>query len=54
LARVEAGTLFQREEQVSWKCRKCGYVHEGTKPPAKCPACGHESNYFEVVADTLS
>ncbi|MFH1467410.1 MAG: rubrerythrin [Pseudomonadota bacterium] len=53
LARLEAGTLFEREEKVSWKCRKCGYVHQGTKPPNKCPACGHEHNYFEVVAETF-
>jgi rubrerythrin len=53
LARVEAGTLYERGDKVTWKCRKCGFRHDGTKPPAKCPACGHESNYFEVVADTF-
>ncbi len=53
LARVQAGTLLERDEPVAWKCRKCGYVHQGTKPPKSCPACQHPSNYFDVRADTL-
>ena len=48
LARVEAGTVLKRDQPVSWKCRKCGYVHEGTEPPAKCPACAPPPNYFDV------
>jgi rubrerythrin len=48
LARVEAGTVLERDEPVSWKCRKCGYVHQGTEPPGKCPACAHPPKYFDV------
>jgi rubrerythrin len=48
LAHLEAGTLLKRDEPVPWKCRKCGYVHEGTEPPAQCPACAHPPHYFEV------
>jgi rubrerythrin len=24
----------------TWKCTVCGYIHEGDKPPEKCPICG--------------
>jgi rubrerythrin len=44
---LEAGTLYQRDEPIKWKCSKCGYVHVGTQPPAKCPACKHAREYFE-------
>ena len=30
-----------------WVCRKCGYVHEGTEPPEKCPSCQHPKEYYE-------
>lgn len=48
LDKVAAGTTWKREEPVRWECRKCGYVHEGTEPPAKCPGCLHPREYFEV------
>jgi rubrerythrin len=48
LERVQSGTVFEREEKVEWVCRKCGYIHEGTKPLENCPACNHPKAYFEV------
>ncbi len=45
---LESGKVFERDGKVIWKCRKCGYLHEGTKPPAKCPACQHPTGYFEL------
>ncbi len=30
-----------------WKCRVCGYVHEGTEPPEECPVCGAPRNMFD-------
>jgi len=47
LEMVEAGTVFQRDEPIKWKCSVCGYVHEGTEPPRKCPACKHAREYYE-------
>jgi rubrerythrin len=47
LEMVENGTVFKREEPIRWKCSKCGYIHEGTEPPAKCPACKHPREYYE-------
>ncbi len=32
-----------------WKCRVCGYVHEGTEPPDECPVCGAPRDMFDPV-----
>lgn len=47
---LEAGKVFEREGKVIWKCRVCGYLHEGTKPPKTCPACLHPQSYYEIEA----
>lgn len=45
---LEAGRVFERDGKVVWKCRKCGYLHEGPKAPKFCPACQHPQSYFEI------
>lgn len=30
-----------------WKCRVCGYIHEGDTPPETCPKCGAPRSQFE-------
>lgn len=47
LARVEAEKVFDRDEEIVWQCRNCGYVHKGKSAPASCPACAHPQAYFE-------
>jgi len=47
LARVENGTVFKRDQPIKWKCTLCGYIHEGTEPPNKCPSCEHPKEYYE-------
>ena len=51
LANVEAGTVFKKEESVAWRCRNCGYLHEGTEAPEKCPACAHLQAHFELLCE---
>ena len=51
LANVEAGTVFQKKAKVTWRCRNCGYTHEGDSAPQACPACAHPQAYFEVLAE---
>ena len=51
LARVEAGTVFNREEPIRWKCRNCGYIHTGTEAPEICPACAHPRAHYEEYAE---
>ncbi len=48
LEQLEAGTLFKKDKEVYWVCRKCGYVHYGREPPEKCPSCHHSRNYFQL------
>lgn len=45
---LETGKVFSREEKIIWKCRNCGYLHEGKSAPEKCPACLHPRSYFEI------
>ncbi len=47
LEMVETETVYKRDEPIKWKCGVCGYIHEGTEPPAKCPCCSHASVHFE-------
>ncbi|MFH1420034.1 MAG: rubrerythrin [Planctomycetota bacterium] len=51
LANVEAGTVFKKKEKVVWRCRNCGYLHEGAEAPNSCPACAHPQAYFELLAE---
>lgn len=45
---LEEGRVFERNGKIYWKCRNCGYVHEGEKAPKMCPACLHPQSYFEI------
>jgi rubrerythrin len=47
LEMVENGRVYTRDEPIRWKCAVCGYIHEGTEPPAKCPSCKHPREYYE-------
>jgi rubrerythrin len=50
-ANIEAGTVFKREKKVVWRCRNCGYLHEGTEAPGVCPACDHPQAHFELLGE---
>ncbi|MDR2469146.1 MAG: rubrerythrin family protein [Tannerella sp.] len=47
LANLTDGTVFRKEEAITWQCRNCGYVHNGKTAPQKCPACEHPQAFFE-------
>ncbi|MDI6631310.1 MAG: rubrerythrin family protein [Thermoanaerobacteraceae bacterium] len=51
LRNLEEGKVFRREESVRWKCRNCGYVHEGPEAPEVCPSCDHPRAYFELLCE---
>ncbi len=52
LARIEAGNYFEREEEIVWQCRNCGYVTDASATaPTICPACRHAQAYFEPKAE---
>jgi rubrerythrin len=50
-ANIESGRVFQREENVTWRCRNCGYIHTGSKAVEKCPACDHPQAHFELLGE---
>ncbi len=48
---IKAGRVFKREEKVVWRCRNCGYLHEGNEAPDVCPACDHPQEHFELLGE---
>ncbi|MFA6391221.1 MAG: rubrerythrin family protein [Patescibacteria group bacterium] len=45
---LDEGKVFVSGDKIVWKCRNCGYLHEGTKAPNICPACQHPQAHFEI------
>jgi rubrerythrin len=50
-ANIEAGRVFKRDGKVTWRCRNCGYLHEGNDAPGTCPACAHPQAHFELLGE---
>jgi len=51
LKNINDGKVFKKDAPVKWRCRNCGYVHEGTEAPEKCPACVHPQAHFEILSE---
>jgi len=51
LANLEKGLVFHRDQPVVWRCRNCGYLHEGTDAPDSCTACVHPKAHFEILGE---
>lgn len=45
LGRNESGQKVHNK----WKCRICGYIHEGPEPPETCPVCGAAREEFDPI-----
>jgi len=50
-ANIEAGLVFKKTDKVVWRCRNCGYLHEGNEAPGACPACDHPHAHFELLGE---
>ena len=50
-ANIDAGRVFKRETTVVWRCRNCGYLHEGSEAPVVCLACDHPQAHFELLGE---
>ena len=48
---IKSDKIFRRDEKVIWRCRNCGYLHEGADAPDKCPACVRPSGHFEILSE---
>jgi rubrerythrin len=51
LANIEAGRVFARDNEVTWRCRNCGYLHTGKDAPELCAACIHPRDHFELLGE---
>ena len=47
LESYKADKTFKDDAPLGWKCRNCGYVHDGAEAPEECPVCAHPRAYFE-------
>ena len=50
LNNVEMKSVFEKSDEVMWKCRNCGHLVVGKKAPELCPVCAHPKSFFEVNA----
>ena len=50
LANVEADKVFNKDEDIEWKCENCGFVFKGPNAPERCPVCGVPKAHFEERA----
>lgn len=50
-ANIQAGKVFKKDKKVTWRCRNCGYLHEGEEAPEPCPACDHPQAHFELLGE---
>lgn len=51
LQNIKEKKVFKRDSAAKWRCRNCGYVHEGEEAPEECPACAHPRAYYEIMAE---
>ncbi len=50
-ANIIAERVFKRDTPVMWRCRNCGYLHEGEEALEMCPACIHPQAHFELLGE---
>jgi rubrerythrin len=50
-ANIKAGKVFKKDLSTVWRCRNCGYLHEGDEAPQMCPACAHPQAYYEQLGE---
>ncbi len=45
--RLEKGDFYEvDDENASWKCLNCGYIHKGNSAPKACPACAKPQGWY--------
>ena len=48
---LKSDKIFKRDYPVKWQCMNCGYIHEGTEAPEKCPLCKYPKSYFQIYCE---
>lgn len=46
-------TIAKGEKKImkKWKCKVCGYIHEGDSAPEFCPICKQPASAFELIEE---
>lgn len=50
---LKGNKVFQKDEESSWICSKCGHRHYGKNAPKNCPVCEHPQGYYHLVNDNF-
>ena len=53
LENIKGGTVFKKEDAVTWQCRNCGYTVVAVEAPPVCPVCAHPQSYFEIKRENF-
>lgn len=51
LKNVQENTSFKKEDEVTWTCRECGYVHTSKEAPLICPSCDHPQAFYQIKCE---
>lgn len=51
LKNLENDSVFKKDSESEWVCRKCGYAHTGKNAPERCPACDHPVAYYQIKSE---
>ncbi|MDD3927517.1 MAG: rubrerythrin family protein [bacterium] len=51
MGNILSGKVFKKDVAATWRCRNCGYLHEGVEAPEVCPACAHPQAHFEILGE---
>ena len=51
LSVLKEGTIFNKDTETNWICRKCGYIHRSKSAPEYCPNCYHPQGYFQILCE---
>ena len=50
---IATNRVFQKDEEMLWRCLSCGYIHTGKAAPEKCPACVKPIGFFELLCENF-
>ncbi|MBI5559491.1 MAG: rubrerythrin family protein [Deltaproteobacteria bacterium] len=50
-ANIMSDRVFKKDQATTWRCRNCGYLHEGKEAPEECAACAHKQAHFELLGE---
>jgi len=51
LKTLNDGTIFNKDHEVYWVCRECGYVHFSDSAPEECPSCKHAKAFYQLKCE---